>query len=418
MNNFVKFLLPLKQAHAALHANRIRSLLTMLGVIIGISSVIVILSAGEALKGFVYNEVNAFGNNIIQAEVKVPSTSQQSVDNAAGMAMGITITTMKDSDAEAVRKLNNIDKVYSAVLGQGIASYRNENKVITIYGVTPDFIDIDQSKVEQGRFFTAEENRSQAQVVVLGSGIKETLFGDDEALGKQIKIGNLKYEVIGVFKARGASPFFDMDSMAVMPLFTLQKKVMGIDHVMYFLATMKDMSQDQLTKAQIEDLLRERHDITDPKKDDFAVTTQEEMQDMLNVILGGVQLLLIAIASISLIVGGVGIMNIMYVSVAERTFEIGLRKSVGATKGNILWQFLWEAVFVTVLGGIAGIVAGGIVTQLFTLLAKYLKIDFVFTLPLWSIFLAVGFAATVGLVFGIYPAKKAADLDPIEALRR
>ena len=411
-------ILPIKEAIRALKTNKIRSALTVLGIIIGISSVIIILSAGQALQGFVEKEVSTFGNNIIQTEVKVPSTNQQSVDNAAGMVMGITITTLKSADGEAVGELTNIDKIYSAVLGQGIASYKDTNKVVTIYGVTPEFIDIDQAEIDNGRFFTSEEERTQAQVVVLGAGIKKTLFGDGDVLGQQVKIGKLKYEIIGILKERGVSLFFNMDDLAVMPLKTLQKKVMGIDYVSFFIGTMKDPTQDNFTKLQIEDLLRERHKIEDPKKDDFAVTTQEEMQDMLNTILGGIQMLLIAIASISLVVGGVGIMNIMYVTVAERTFEIGLRKSLGATKRNILWQFLWEAVFVTLAGGIIGVLIGAVVTEILTLLAKNFNIGFTFTLPWWSVTIAVGFATFIGLVFGIYPARKAAVLDPIEALRK
>jgi putative ABC transport system permease protein len=411
-------ILPIKEAIRALRTNKIRSALTVLGIIIGISSVIIILSAGQALQGFVAKEVSSFGNNIIQAEVKIPSTNQQSADNAAGMAMGITITTLKNADAEAVSKLINIDKIYSAVLGQDIASYKEANKVINIYGVTSQFIDIDQAEIGLGRFFSAEEERTQSQVVVLGPGIKKSLFGENDALGKLVKIGKLKYEVIGVLKEKGASLFFNMDDMIIMPLLTLQKKVMGIDHVSFFIATMKDPSQDSFTKVQIEDLLRERHNIEDPKKDDFAITTQEEMQDMLDTILGGIQMLLIAIASISLVVGGVGIMNIMYVTVAERTFEIGLRKSLGATQNNILWQFLWEAVFVTLAGGIIGVVIGAVVTEILTIVARNFNIDFTFTLPWWSVTIAVGFATFIGLVFGIYPARKAAVLDPIEALRK
>jgi len=411
-------ILPIKEALRAMSTNKIRSALTVLGIIIGISSVIIILSAGQALQGFVEKELSSFGNNIIQAEVKIPSTNRQSAENAGGMAMGITITTLKNDDAVAVSKLSNIDKVYAGVLGQDIASYQDANKVVNIYGVTSDFIDVDQAEIETGRFFSAEEERTQTQLVILGSGIKKSLFGENDPLGQQIKLGKLKYEVVGVLKERGASLFFNMDDMVIMPLRTLQKKVMGIDHVMYFIGTMKDLTQDSLTKVQIEDLLRERHNIEDPKKDDFAVTTQEEMQAMLGKILGGIQVLLIAIASISLIVGGVGIMNIMYVTVAERTFEIGLRKSLGATKNNILWQFLWEAIFVTLAGGIIGIIIGAVVAEILTLVAKSFNIDFVFTLPWWSVTIAVSFATFVGLVFGIYPAKKAAILDPIEALRK
>jgi putative ABC transport system permease protein len=411
-------ILSIKEAVRAMITNKIRSALTVLGIIIGISSVIIILSVGQALQGFVEKELSSFGNNIIQAEVKIPSTNQQSAENAGGRAMGITITTLKNDDVVAVSKLANIDKVYSGVLGQAIVSYQDANKVVNIYGVTSDFIDVDQAEINIGRFFSSEEERTQIQLVVLGPGIKKNLFGENDALGQQIKIGKLKYEVVGVLKERGTNLFFNMDDMIIMPLRTLQKKVMGIDHIMYFIGTMKDPTQDDLTKAQIEDLLRERHDIIDAKKDDFAVATQEEMQDILGTILGGIQVLLIAIASISLIVGGVGIMNIMYVTVAERTFEIGLRKSLGATKKNILWQFLWEAIFITLAGGIIGVIIGVVVTEILTLLAKNFDIDFIFVLPWWSVVIAVGFATFIGLIFGIYPAKKAATLDPIEALRK
>lgn len=414
----MNIVLPLREAWQAIKTNRTRSVLTVLGVVIGISSVIVILSAGEALKRYVQDEVSGFGSNIIQAEVKVPSTNQQSADNAAGMAMGITITTLKEDDLESVMKLSNIDKGYGAVLGQDLAVYQDANKVTNIYGVNAAFIDIDQSQIEAGRFFTDEEDKGLAPVIILGPSIKDDLFGDNDALGKMVKIGKSKYQVIGILKQRGGSLFFNMDDMIIMPLRTLQKRVMGIDHIMYFIVTMKDPTQDELTKAEIEDILRDQHDITDPKKDDFAVTTQEEMQDLLNTILGGVQMLLIAIASISLIVGGVGIMNIMYVSVTERTFEIGLRKSIGATRRNILWQFLWEAVFVTLAGGVVGIVIGGIVTEGLNVLTAYLGIGFTFVMPWWAVALSVGFAAAVGLIFGIVPAKAAARLDPIEALRK
>lgn len=414
MNIFV----PLNIAIQSLKSNRLRSVLTILGVVIGISSVIMVLSAGEAIKNFVNGEISAFGSNIIQAEIKVPSTDHQSTDNAMGLAMGISVTTMKDEDTEDIKKIENIENAYSGLMGQSLAVRGNENRTVTLFGVSASFIEIDSSEVEFGRFFTEEENKNQTPVVVLGYDVKQDLFGESDALERTIKLGRQNYRVIGVMKQRGAAMFFNWDDIVYLPLKTLQKKIMGVDYITYLLGTMKDPTRDLETKAEMESVLRANHNITDPKKDDFAVTTQAEMQDMLGAIMGGIQLLLIAIASISLIVGGVGIMNIMYVSVAERTFEIGLRKAVGATRKNVLWQFLWEAIFITLLGGLCGIIIGVVLSWLVSFLAMSQGYNFAFIVPWWLVALTTGFTILIGLVFGIYPARKASLLHPIDALRK
>lgn len=409
---------PLQIAYLSLRANKLRSFLTILGIVIGISSVIMVLSAGEAIKGFVNGEIQSFGSNIIQVEIKVPSTEYTSTENAAGLAMGVSITTLKHKDTEDIMKLPNIDKAYSGLMGQALAVRGSENRTVNLFGVTPAFIDIDSAEIAQGRFFSEEENKNLARVIVLGYDVKEDLFGDNEAVGRTIKLGRQEYKVIGVLEEKGAAFFFNWDDIVYLPLRTLQKRIMGVDYITYLLATMKDPRRDQETKAAMEDILRRNHNITDPKKDDFTVTTQAEMQDMLGVIMGGIQILLIVIASISLIVGGVGIMNIMYVSVAERTFEIGLRKSLGATKKNIMWQFLWEAIFITFFGGIIGMFMGVFLSWLVSFLAQNYGYDFHFIIPWWLVVFAVGFTLLIGIAFGIYPARKAAALDPIEALRR
>ncbi len=409
---------PLQIAYLSLRANKLRSFLTILGIVIGISSVIMVLSAGEAIKGFVNGEIQSFGSNIIQVEIKVPSTEHTSTENAAGLAMGVSITTLKHKDTEDIMKLPNIEKAYSGLMGQALAVRGSENRTVNLFGVTPAFIDIDSAEIAQGRFFSEEENKNLARVVVLGHDVKEDLFGDNEAVGCTIKLGRQEYKVVGVLEEKGAAFFFNWDDIVYLPLRTLQKRIMGVDYITYLLATMKDPRRDQETKAAMEDILRRNHNITDPKKDDFAVTTQAEMQDMLGAIMGGIQILLIAIASISLIVGGVGIMNIMYVSVAERTFEIGLRKSVGATRKNIMWQFLWEAIFITFFGGIIGMFMGVFLSWLVSFLAQNYGYDFHFIIPWWLVVFAVGFTLLIGVVFGIYPAREAASLDPIEALRK
>ncbi len=409
---------PLTIAVQALRANTFRTLLTIVGIVIGIASVMVILSGGEAIKAYMKSEIDAFGSDYIQVEIKVPSTEQASTDNASGIALGISITTLTLDDVDDILELENIDQAYGALLGQDVVSFEERNNNATLYGVGSDYIAIDASEVAYGRFFTQEDDRSLAQVVVLGADLKDDLFGDREALGRFVKIGRQKYEVIGVLKQRGGSLFFNTDEFAFVPIQTLQKKNMGVDHIQMILATMVDAARDQVTKAQIEDILRDNHDIINPVRDDFAVTTQAEAQDILGTILNGVQLLLVAIAGISLVVGGVGIMNIMYVTVAERRYEIGLRKSVGATEKNILWQFLWEAIMVTGIGGIIGVVVGVLMTFGITSGAAVLGYTFVFTLPWWALVIAVGFSVAVGLTFGLYPAKQAAQLDPITALRK
>lgn len=212
--------------------------------------------------------------------------------------------------------------------------------------------------------------------------------------------------------------FFDMDNLIYTPIQTAQKLLLGIDHVSAITAQMNDANLDEQTVNDIRTTIRERHDITNPDKDDFETMSMSDAQNIMGNVLGGITLLLIALASISLIVGGVGIMNIMYASVAERTFEIGLRKSIGASQKNIMTQFLMEAIIITSLGGLGGVVLGLIITYFIYLLANYYNFDWSFSISLGGIILAMLFSTAVGLVFGLYPAKKAADLDPITALRK
>ncbi len=401
----------------SLKVNKLRSFLTILGMVVGIAAVITVFSAGSGIKGLVLEQVDMWGSDFLEVEVKVPSTAKNSSDNGSAMALGVTITTLKTEDAEAVLRHPNISHVYSAVTSQAIVTYQNETKTSNLWGVTSDFLSIDSGKVEQGRFFDEAEDKSLTQVTVLGSKLKEDLFGNGDPLGKYVKIGKLNFKVVGVMASRGASSFFDLDKMAFVPLATLQKKIMGLNHIMFIMAKLKDTKLTDQTVEDITYLMRERHDITDPVKDDFAVSTMEEVKKMISSILGGVTLLLMAIAAISLVVGGVGIMNIMYVSVTERVFEIGLRKAVGATAKDILNQFLIEAIALTFLGGLVGIILGGLASLAVAWGAQSQGFNWPFYLGFNSIAVAVGVSVLIGLVFGLYPAKKAASLDPIEALR-
>jgi len=339
------------------------------------------------------------------------------MSNAIGLAQGVSITTLKADDAVAVGKHPNIRDYYYGVTGQELVSFERENKTAMLWGMSASFFDLHTANVLDGRSYTKEENNSQARVAVIGQSVRDDLFGRSDPLGQRVKIGNKKFTVIGVMEEQDVAFGFDMNDIVYIPVKTLQKQVMGIDHVQFIVAFLHDTDAQAATAADLTEIMREQHEITDPNKDDFAVTSAEEAIDILDSITQAINLLLIAIAAISLLVGGVGIMNIMYVSVSERTYEIGLRKAVGATKSNILWQFLWEAIFLTFSGGIIGVVIGTLFSLLVSVGANAAGYNWPFSFSIVGLLLAVGFSVLVGLVFGIYPAKKAASLQPVEALR-
>lgn len=411
-------MLTLNIAIKSLTKSKLRTFLTVVGIVIGIAAVIIVMSAGEGIKGQITDQLDAFGTNIIQIEPKVPSTSHVSSENAMAQAQGVQITTLTKEDGEAIGKLKNVANHYAALVDQEIITYLDANKVITVIGTESSFIDMDKSEVAQGRFFNPDEENDLSRVAVLGNKLARTLFGNQDPVGQQVKIGRTQFKVVGVLQERGNTFGFDFDNIAYLPLTTLQKIVMGVDHVQWITAQMKNPSLEQETADDIIQLLRDRHEISDSKYDDFAVMTMIEMRDMIDTIFNAITLLLIALAGISLLVGGVGIMNIMYVSVSERTFEIGLRKAVGAKKTQVLWQFLFEAIIVTLLGGVVGIAIGLFISWLVSFIAGQLGFSWSFVLPPESIAIAFGFCGAVGLIFGYYPAKQAAEMDVISALRR
>ena len=296
--------------------------------------------------------------------------------------------------------------------------YQGQNKTVVLFGYGANAPKVEKMEFEEGRFYDSSEEDSLSQVLVLGHAVKEDLFGGDSAVGKNVYVRGKSYKVVGVMAERGASFGFDFDSLVYIPTKTLQKRLMGTDYVMGIMGRVIDVSKIDQTKEDIEYLLRDRHNITDPDKDDFAVTTMAEIRDVMENVVGGITILLVALVCISLIVGGVGITNIMYVSVAERTFEIGLRKAVGAKRKDILWQFLSEAMILTLAGGVLGVILGFFISLAIYYGAVSYGLNWSFSVSLFSIILALGFSTFVGLFFGIYPARKAAGLDPIVALRK
>ncbi|AFY79019.1 MAG: ABC transporter permease [Hydrococcus sp. C42_A2020_068] len=397
----------LKMASSTLVANKLRSGLTMLGIVIGNASVIAMIGVGQGAQKLAAEQFESLGPNVLFV---VPGSEQ------ARRTQFNLPKTLVLADAEAIAtQVPTVKAVAPQINQTAVMSYRDRNANDTVIGTTPAFLSVRSFKIDRGRFINEIDIKRNTRVVVLGSELSEKLFGDRDPIGKRIRIRNVTFEVIGLMKAKGSFIGDNQDRKAFIPLTTMANQIVGQTspyglEVSWINVTAKDEQSIRAAKFQIENLLRLRHKITD--EDDFGVQTQKDILTIVGTITTGLTFLLAAIAGISLIVGGIGVMNIMLVSVTERTQEIGLRKAIGAREGDILVQFLIEAVIVSAAGGILGILIGiGAVTL--TGAVSPLKPSVSPT----AILLSVGVSGGIGLFFGVVPAQRAAKLDPIVALR-
>jgi len=407
-----------KQSIKALRSNPARTALTTLGIVIGISTVILVLSAGAGFRSLINAQVNALGSNTLFVQTRIPPTTKNRASasaSASGAFSGVVITTFQQRDLDSIKQLPNVVNDYGMVTGQAVASYRGTEKSVIYYGASASRFQIDQSTLKEGRFYTQAEDIGAAQEVILGSQLAIDLFNLDNPLGQLVRIGTLNFQVIGVYNAQGA--LSSADDSLYMPLVTAQTKMLGINYISIGVVQLQNINLGDQTASEITSVMEHNHNITDPAKDDFTVETQAQALSSFNTIFNGITILLIAIAAISLIVGGVGIMNIMYVVVTERTAEIGLKKALGAQNNDILSEFLIESILVTVLGGVLGILFGSLLGWLVSVIAGSAGLAWTFSVPGYAIALAVGVSAIIGIGFGVLPARSAAKMDPIEALR-
>jgi len=404
----------LKTAVKGLRANKSRSALTILGIVIGITSIILIMSLGKGAEDLILNQVRGLGAATIIIE---PGREAQGPSDFGSLFTD----SLKDREVEALSKPSNVPGVEGLtpmVVLSTTVSFENEVDSFMILGAAPLLAEIVDVYPEFGQFFSDEQVQQLSAVAVIGSEVKEKLFGPSEALGQNIKIKNKVFKVIGISPKKGQVGMLDVDNSIIVPYTTALKYLSGMNYYHQILVKAKSEQIVPQTVEDIEATLRELHDITDPSKDDFQVATQEDIAQRVSMVTSILTIFLAAIAAISLVVGGIGIMNIMLVSVTERTREIGLRKALGATTRNILTQFLLESVILTLLGGVIGIILGVFDSFIASLiLTKALGSTWQFTVAVQAILLGLGVSAFVGVVFGLYPAQQASKKSPIEALR-
>lgn len=396
----------LLMAWHGLGANKLRAFLTMLGVIIGVGAVIIAIAIGQGSREAVAQSLQSLGTNVL--------TIRAGRQQRGGVGMGSgSVVTLKPEDAEIIlRRCPSVLAVSPQVQQSAQVKYGNQNNNVTVYGQGENYPTIGNHKVQQGRFFTVDDVRSQRRVAVLGSTTWEELFQGAPAVGRSIRVAGQRFEVVGVFQAKGGMGWRNPDEGVYVPYSTAMRRLFGMENLQSITAQARSASQMNRAQREIEELLRQRHRIPPGGEDDFRIFNQGDLMEAQNEQQDTFSSLITYLAIVSLVVGGVGIMNIMLVSVTERTREIGVRKAIGAKRKDILTQFMLEALFLSLIGGLLG-VAFGIGGAKLVERAN----DWTVVIAPATVILAFSFSAVVGAFFGFYPAWKASRLNPIEALR-
>lgn len=393
----------------AINKNKMRAILTMLGIIIGVASVIAMLAIGQGSKRSIEAQISEMGSNMIMI-------MPYDTENKGGVRMGPSnIQTLKNRDFEDIAsKAQYVKNVSPNVSSSGQFIYQNNNYPSSINGVSTAYLDIRQLKIKSGYMFTESDIQQNNKVCVIGKTIADNLFKNGEdPVGKIIRFNAIPFEIIGLLESKGYNTMgMDQDDVVLAPYTAVQKRILAIDYLqgIYCSAETEDLTSKAV--ESISNILATNHNISNPEKYDFDIRSQEELSSMLTSTSDLMTVLLACVAGISLIVGGIGIMNIMYVSVTERTKEIGLRMSVGARGTDILWQFLIEAILISITGGLIGILLGFLASYGVTFFAGWPVF-----IESWSVAVSFAVCSAIGIFFGWYPAKKAAKLDPIEAIR-
>lgn len=407
-----------KSATRSLTHGKMRSILTMLGIVIGISSVIILMSVGQSAQKLILGQVQSIGSNLI---IIAPGAPNDGKFSSPASSQGIIITSLQLRDVDALERESSIDDAVPLVSGQAEVVYGNNDKTINYQGSTSSIFPVRNLEIGKGFAFTKSDVDSANQVAVIGPDLAETLFGPSlSPINKTIRVKNVSFRIVGVLKQGGVGAFgVDQGNLVIIPITVAQKQLLGTTHLNTILVQANANYDIEFVKSRITFALRQNHGITDVKKDDFTIQTQADILAILGSITSILTIFLAAIASISLVVGGIGIMNIMLVSVTERTREIGLRKAVGATNEDILQQFLIESVLLTSIGGIIGIIMGAVVVGLIyiVLTTFFVSIGWVFAFPISAVILGLLVSGLSGIAFGIYPARQAARKNPIDALR-
>lgn len=397
-----------KIAVKALSNNKLRGFLTMLGIIIGVASVITMLAIGQGSKRSIQAEISEMGSNMIMI--------QPGGDMRGGVRLGADdMESLKLKDFEDIRdKTRYVSYISPSVNSAGQAVYGANNTPTTVYGVNLDYMDIRRYKVGDGDLFTEQDIKTAAKVCLVGKTVVDELFTNGETpVGRVIRFGTIPFRIVGVLESKGYNSMgMDQDDLILAPYTTVQKRILAITHLQGITCSALSEGYTEQAIEEITDILRTNHKLKAADDDDFTIRSQQELSSMLTSTTDMMTMLLAAVAGISLLVGGIGIMNIMYVSVTERTREIGLRMSIGAKGRDILAQFLIESILISVTGGIIGVVLG---------IGAAVVVNVVAAFPIyvqpWSVFLSFAVCTLTGVFFGWYPAQKAAMLDPIEAIR-